>query len=220
MNYKPTAFLMFHRSPDISKKIVLAVVFACLFVVSSRHVVAQKDDDIAKSTSVFTAKPATTGTTAPRKTIRRLKAPKRPSAVSTKPIEATATAKKPKPAATKPTPAPASSESGAPSAGKWNGFVIGDEYSFLNLNAVSRPLPVWTREAQAAHADGLVQVGIAVDEKGSVISAKGRTGNKLLWESAEQAALQATFEPPKLYGKPARMIGFLVYCFGDHPDCN
>lgn len=211
---------------SIQKKIVLAIIFVAIFGVSSQYAAAQqKDDDITKSTSVFAVKDKPVATTAPRKTIRRLKAPKRPSAVSgSKPVAETtaATTKKPKPtttsAAKKPTTATTSSAT--PSAGKWNGFVVGDEHSFLNLTALSRPLPVWTRAAQAARADGLVQVGVVVDEKGSVISAKGRTGNPLLWESAEQAARTAQFNPPKFGGKPARMIGFLVYCFGSHPDCN
>lgn len=90
------------------------------------------------------------------------------------------------------------------------------EETFLNEEAALLPLPVWTQEAKAANADGLVEVIITVDEKGDVTEAKARAGNELLYESAEKAALQAKFNP----SKTAKRTGFLRFCFGDHPDCN
>ncbi|MDM7921834.1 MAG: hypothetical protein QUS14_06000 [Pyrinomonadaceae bacterium] len=97
---------------------------------------------------------------------------------------------------------------------KYDGFVIGDKYVFMNFEVISGDKPYHTRVAKAAGATGLVQVEVLIDEDGSVLSAKARTGNKLLWPEAERAALSSKFNRPSVYGKPARAIGFLVYRFG------
>jgi hypothetical protein len=96
----------------------------------------------------------------------------------------------------------------------WNGFVVGDKYTFLNFEVVSAEKPWHTREAKSAGASGLVQVEVLIDTNGKVIQARGRTGNKLLHPEAERAALASTFNRPTFGGKPARAIGFLVYRFG------
>lgn len=100
----------------------------------------------------------------------------------------------------------------------WDGFVVGDKYSFLNFEVVSAEKPYHTRDAKANGAKGLVQVEILIDVNGSVIQAKGRTGNKLLHPEAERAALASKFNRPTFGGKPARAIGFLVYRFGPADD--
>ena len=100
----------------------------------------------------------------------------------------------------------------------WNGFVVGDKYTFLNFEVVSAEKPWHTREAKSAGASGLVQVEVLIDTNGKVIQAKGRTGNKLLHPEAERAALASTFNRPSFGGKPARAIGFLVYRFGPAED--
>ena len=98
--------------------------------------------------------------------------------------------------------------------GKWNGFVIGDKYSFLNFEVVSAAKPYHTRAAKAGGASGLVQVEVLIDQYGNVLTARARTGNKLLHPEAERAALESKFNRPSVYGKPARAMGFLVYRFG------
>ena len=100
----------------------------------------------------------------------------------------------------------------------WNGFTVGDKYTFLNFEVVSAEKPWHTREAKANGASGLVQVEVLIDTNGRVIEAKGRTGNKLLHPEAERAALASTFNRPAFGGKPARAIGFLVYRFGPAED--
>lgn len=100
----------------------------------------------------------------------------------------------------------------------WNGFVVGDKYTFLNFEVVSAEKPYHTRDAKANGAKGLVQVEILIDTNGNVIQAKGRTGNKLLHPEAERAALASKFNRPTFGGKPARAIGFLVYRFGTEED--
>jgi len=100
----------------------------------------------------------------------------------------------------------------------WNGFVVGDKYTFLNFEVVSAEKPYHTREAKANGASGLVQVEVLIETNGNVVSAKARTGNKLLHPEAERAALASKFNRPTFGGKPARAIGFLVYRFGPGED--
>lgn len=106
----------------------------------------------------------------------------------------------------------------APKPRPWDGFVVGDKYTFLNFEVVSAEKPWHTREAKANGAKGLVQVEVLIDTNGNVIQAKGRTGNKLLHPEAERAALASKFNRPTFGGKPARAIGFLVYRFGPAED--
>lgn len=107
---------------------------------------------------------------------------------------------------------------GTPKPRPWDGFVVGDKYTFLNFEVVSAEKPWHTREAKANGAKGLVQVEVLIDTNGNVIQAKGRTGNKLLHPEAERAALASKFNRPTFGGKPARAIGFLVYRFGPAED--
>lgn len=93
---------------------------------------------------------------------------------------------------------------------KYDGFVVGDKYTFLNFEVVSAEKPYHTRAAKENGAKGLVQVEILIETDGSVIEAKGRTGNKELWPEAERAALASKFNRPAFGGKSARAIGFLV----------
>ena len=122
-------------------------------------------------------------------------------------------------AAPKKTPARTAAAATTPAKPKpWNGFVVGDKYTFLNFEVVSAEKPWHTREAKSAGASGLVQVEVLIDTNGKVVQAKGRTGNKLLHPEAERAALASTFNRPTFGGKPARAIGFLVYRFGPAED--
>jgi hypothetical protein len=100
----------------------------------------------------------------------------------------------------------------------WDGFVVGDKYTFLNFEVISAEKPYHTRDAKANGAKGLVQVEVLIDPNGNVIEARGRTGNKLLHPEAERAALASKFNRPTFGGKPARAIGFLVYRFGPADD--
>ena len=112
-------------------------------------------------------------------------------------------------------PAAPSTKTVAAKPKKWDGFVIGDKYTFMNFEVISAAKPYHTRAAKAGGASGLVQVEILIDTNGSVLTARARTGNKLLHPEAERAALESKFNRPEVYGKPARAIGFLVYRFGE-----
>lgn len=105
-----------------------------------------------------------------------------------------------------------------PALKPFSGPVIGDKYLFLNFEVVSAEKPYHTRAAKASGASGLVQVEVLIDTNGSVISARARTGNKLLHPEAERAATASKFNRPTLDGRPARATGFLVYRFGPAED--
>lgn len=100
----------------------------------------------------------------------------------------------------------------------YNGFIYGDEYTFMNFETVTAARPVYRQAAKNAGAKGLVQVEILIGETGRVIAARARTGSALLRPDAEVAALSTTFQRPTYYGKPARAKGFLVYRFGKAED--
>lgn len=95
------------------------------------------------------------------------------------------------------------------------GPILGDKYTFLNYEVISAAKPIYRRKAKQAGASGLVQVEVLIDENGDVVAAHARTGNKLLWDEAEQAALASRFNRPTDNGRPARATGFLVYRFGN-----
>lgn len=100
----------------------------------------------------------------------------------------------------------------------YSGPILGDKYTFLNYEVISAAKPIYRRKAKQAGASGLVQVEVLIDENGDVLTAKARTGNKLLWDEAEQAALASKFNRPTDNGRPARATGFLVYRFGNADD--
>lgn len=100
----------------------------------------------------------------------------------------------------------------------YDGFVIGDKYTFLNYEFAEAVKPVHTNAAKKEGASGLVQVEVLIDEDGTVLTARARTGNKLLHPEAERAALASVFNRPVVYGKPARAFGFVVYRFGPPED--
>lgn len=101
---------------------------------------------------------------------------------------------------------------------KYDGFVVGDKYTFLNFEIAQRVQPIHTIAAKNAGAAGLVQVEVLIDPNGNVLTARARTGNALLHPEAEKAALATKFNRPTFGGKPARAIGFVVYRFGKAED--
>ncbi|MGZ5436246.1 MAG: TonB family protein [Pyrinomonadaceae bacterium] len=87
------------------------------------------------------------------------------------------------------------------------------EGGVLNGKAISLPIPVYPEIARAARASGAVTVQIAIDEQGSVVSAKSISGHPLLQGAATTAARQAKFSTTYLEGKPVSVTGQLVYNF-------
>lgn len=85
----------------------------------------------------------------------------------------------------------------------------------LNRKAISLPKAEYPDAARQAKAFGEVKVQILTDESGKVISANAVDGseNIALRQSAESAALKATFQPTLLSGVPVKVSGVIIYSF-------
>jgi TonB family protein len=83
----------------------------------------------------------------------------------------------------------------------------------INGRASYLPKPVYSAAAIALHADGKVDVQVAIDETGKVISANAVSGHVLLRRAAEQAARNAKFTPTLLSNVPVKVTGVIVYNF-------
>jgi TonB family protein len=97
-----------------------------------------------------------------------------------------------------------------------NGLVISG--GVLNAKAVSKPEPTYPAVARAAHATGVVNVQVTVDETGNVVSAEAVSGHPLLRAAAVAAARAAKFSPTRLSGKPVKVSGILTYNFVPEPE--
>lgn len=86
----------------------------------------------------------------------------------------------------------------------------------VNGKAVSLPKPIYPPAVEnKPRPEGTVKVQVLIDENGKVISAKAAEGAEdvSLRQAAETAALQATFLPTTLMGKPVKVNGVIVYNF-------
>jgi Gram-negative bacterial TonB protein C-terminal len=82
-----------------------------------------------------------------------------------------------------------------------------------NGKAINLVKPEYPKAAKAVNARGSVNVLVLIDENGKVIKAKTTLGHPLLRTVSEKSALESTFEPVKLSGKPVRVNGIIVYNF-------
>ncbi len=85
----------------------------------------------------------------------------------------------------------------------------------VNGKAVSKPQPVYPREAARDRAEGTIVVAILVGETGVVLSACAETGegHLALKRSSESAAYSARFTPTLVNGKPVKVKGVITYRF-------
>lgn len=85
----------------------------------------------------------------------------------------------------------------------------------VNGKATSLPKPAYPEDARLAKFSGVVKVKVLIDETGKVISAEAIEGleNVSLRQSAEAAAMLATFSPTRLSGEPVKVSGVIVYNF-------
>jgi hypothetical protein len=88
----------------------------------------------------------------------------------------------------------------------------------LNGKALTLPLPAYP--PLAPEISGQVSVSIVIDEAGKVIWAHAISGHPALRKPCEDAALNATFPPATLAGKPQKASGVLVYVFEKQPNAN
>lgn len=113
------------------------------------------------------------------------------------------------------TPLPSRAQQSAPEAAAetTNRYSVSIASVTIDATPVDQPAPLYPEMARAAAIPGEVTVNIAVDEDGTVVSAKATSGHPLLRDAAVQAARQWTFEPPKRDGKPASARGTIVFAF-------
>jgi TonB family protein len=83
----------------------------------------------------------------------------------------------------------------------------------LDGMAIRKPAPVYPASARAARASGKVLVHVSVNEDGKVMSADAISGDRSLWEAAEEAASQAEFNRARVEEEPYVMTGTLTYNF-------
>lgn len=79
--------------------------------------------------------------------------------------------------------------------------------------ALKKVQPKYPKEAKKARVTGTVQVKVVVDEKGKVAKADAISGEPLLHQAAEKAALKWRFEPTLLFGKPVKVSALLTFNF-------
>jgi Gram-negative bacterial TonB protein C-terminal len=82
-----------------------------------------------------------------------------------------------------------------------------------NGKAINLVKPEFPKAAKAVNVRGLVNVSVLIDENGKVFKANAYSGHPLLRSASVKAALESTFEPVKLSGKPVRVSGIIVYNF-------
>lgn len=91
----------------------------------------------------------------------------------------------------------------------------------VNGKATYLPKPEYTEEAKNSCASGNVEVKVKIYAwKGNVVSAKAISGDELLRESAERAALQAKFAQSNIHGDQNFYVaGIVVYNFVPERKC-
>jgi len=91
----------------------------------------------------------------------------------------------------------------------------------VNGKATYLPKPEYSEEAKNFCASGKVEVEVGIQAwKGNVVSAKAISGNELLRDSAEKAALQAKFAQSNINGdQNFYVVGIIVYNFVSERKC-
>ena len=83
----------------------------------------------------------------------------------------------------------------------------------LNGKAVDLVKPLYPAAARAVRAAGTVNVEVALDVNGAVVSATAVTGHPLLRQAAEYAARASKFNPTIFSGEKVKVVGVIVYNF-------
>lgn len=82
-----------------------------------------------------------------------------------------------------------------------------------NGKAAKLPKPAISKNLKWDGADGLVNVQVTVDEAGNVFEAKALSGNQILRQSAEKAALKTEFKIKQTKENPVKIVGVISYNF-------
>ncbi len=83
--------------------------------------------------------------------------------------------------------------------------------------AILLPKPAFSEAARDAGAEGKVKVEIEINENGEPIAVNAVSGNPLLYEDAQKAAMNSRFSVPKMNGEGTKVSGFLTYNFVIEP---
>jgi TonB family protein len=79
--------------------------------------------------------------------------------------------------------------------------------------ATQKVSPNYPAIARNAHVTGVVTVYLEIDEQGAVTAINRTDGPPLLRQAAVDAARKWKFKPTIIEGKPARVLGFIVFNF-------
>ena len=109
-------------------------------------------------------------------------------------------------------PAP-TKEANTPASNTAKPDVIKVEESVLRGAAIELPQPEYPQSALVTRTSGAVEVQLLVNEKGVVTNARAQSGNPLLIQAAETAALKARFSPAKISSDPTITFGVITYNF-------
>jgi TonB family protein len=83
----------------------------------------------------------------------------------------------------------------------------------VNGKSISKPVPKYPSKARKLGVQGSVTIWVVIDEEGSVISARAKSGHPLLLANAAEAACQAHWTPTTLAGQPVKVSAAIVYNF-------
>jgi TonB family protein len=85
--------------------------------------------------------------------------------------------------------------------------------AIINGKAIHLVAPAYPAIARSAHASGQVSVQVVIDLEGKTIAAQVLDGHPLLRAAAIKAARESEFTAPQLNGKPAMVVGVIIYNF-------
>ncbi len=83
----------------------------------------------------------------------------------------------------------------------------------LRAAATEIPEPDYPQAALLGRISGKVEVQVLVSDKGLVTNARAQSGQTILKEAAEAAALKARFIPSKIAAEPSMAFGVITYNF-------
>lgn len=83
----------------------------------------------------------------------------------------------------------------------------------VNGRATVLPKPEYPLEAGTVKMQGTVNVEVAIDEEGNIISATAVSGSDVLRKACEDAAFKVKFIPLVLSGFKVKVSGVIIYNF-------
>jgi TonB family protein len=85
--------------------------------------------------------------------------------------------------------------------------------SELRGKAISKPKPIYPKEAKATKVSGAVKVDVVIDEKGRVIWAGAAAGEPMLQEASRRAACRARYSPTVISNRAVKTQTSIRYNF-------